>query len=184
MTKKPIKVIKRDVSKVGYKEEVKKKKCGIKSKSEENATRRRKEDFKREYKRKLHTYKTNYKVKMSRRGQSSRGSGHGDIPWLCFSQINSKSSLVRAKKKFEILMRKEIYVPNEIDWHWIAHPGLEEELTPRARIIEDYGGGHIAIPNDDAVLAPEEPGRRVRPRHELVRENPPVIPVDDEPPMD
>ena len=31
---------------------------------------------------------------------------------------------------------------------------------------------------------PEEPGRRVRPRREHVREGPPVIPVDDKLPMD
>nr|KAJ0204711.1 hypothetical protein LSAT_V11C500278910 [Lactuca sativa] len=55
-----------------------------------------------------------------------------------------------------------------------------------ARIIEDYGGGHYAIPNDDPVVGPNAPGRRVRPRRERdVEDEPPVIPVENEDvPMD
>lgn len=36
---------------------------------------------------------------MARRGQSSRGGGHGDMPWLAFQQITSKSSKTRALKQ-------------------------------------------------------------------------------------
>lgn len=57
-------------------------------------------------------------------------------------------------------------------------------LYRRARIVEDFGGGTFAIPHEDEVVSPEEPGRRVRPRHEQAHDDPPVIPVDDEVPMD
>lgn len=63
-------------------------------------------------------------------------------------------------------------------------PPFSITLYKRARIIEDNGGGHIGIPNEDEVLVPEEPRRRVRPRREYVQEEPPVIPIDDEIPMD
>lgn len=62
------------------------------------------------------------------RGQSLAGN-HGDIPWLTFSQMTSKSSIVRAKKKLEILKKKEIYVPNEINWKRLGHVGLVDDMT-------------------------------------------------------
>lgn len=40
------------------------------------------------------------------------------------------------------------------------------------------------IPNDDEVMAPKGPGRRFRARPVPVHEDPPVIPVEDELPMD
>ena len=46
--------------------------------------------------------------------------------------------------------------------------------------MEEYGGGNFSILNDDEVVAPEELGRRVRPRQENVQEDPPVISIDDE----
>lgn len=61
---------------------------------------------------------------MSRRGQSSCGSGRGNVSWLNFSQITSKSTLVQAKQKLETLKQKNIYVPNEIDWSWMGQAGL------------------------------------------------------------
>ena len=63
-------------------------------------------------------------------------------------------------------------------------PPFSPILYRRARIMEDYGGCNFAIPNDDDVMTPEEPSRRVRPRQENVEEDPPVIPVDDEMPID
>ena len=67
---------------------------------------------------------------MSRRGQTSRGGSQGDIPWLSFRQITSKSSQARARNKLEALKQKEIYLPNAIDWDWLGKVGPEEELTP------------------------------------------------------
>lgn len=53
-------------------------------------------------------------------------------------------------------------------------------LYRRARIIEDFGNRTYAIPHDDVVVGPEEPGRWVR-RHERgSQEEPPVIPVDED----
>ncbi|KAL7606918.1 hypothetical protein Lser_V15G17608 [Lactuca serriola] len=63
----------------------------------------------------------------------------------------------------------------------IPTPPFNPILFRRARIIEDYGGGHYAIPNDDPIVGPEAPGRRVRSRRERdVEDEPPVIPVENE----
>ncbi|XP_023750532.1 uncharacterized protein LOC111898875 [Lactuca sativa] len=67
---------------------------------------------------------------MSRRGQSSRGGGQGDIPWLTFPKITSKSSQARMKNRLEVLKQKEIHLPNAINWDWLGKTRLEEELTP------------------------------------------------------
>lgn len=56
-------------------------------------------------------------------------------------------------------------------------------LYKRTRIIEDNRVGNFSIPDDDEVMVPEQPGRRVRPRPEPVHEEPLVIPVEDEMPM-
>ena len=66
----------------------------------------------------------------------------------------------------------------------IPIPPFTTTLFRRDRIIEDYGGGHVSIPNDDEPLVPEEPGRRGRRRRERVPQDPPVIPVEEELPMD
>ena len=44
-------------------------------------------------------------------------------------------------------------------------------------------GGNSSIPEEYEV-APEGPGRRVRPRPTHIHEDPPVIPIEDELPMD
>ena len=66
----------------------------------------------------------------------------------------------------------------------IPTPPFSNKLFGWARIIEDYGGGHVGIPNVDEVLVPEEPRRKVRQQKDHVREDPPVIPVEEEQPMD
>nr|KAJ0186087.1 hypothetical protein LSAT_V11C900488620 [Lactuca sativa] len=252
---------------------------------------------------------------MSRRGQSSRGGGQGDIPWLTFQQITSRSSQARAKNRLEALKQKEIHLPNAINWDCYSrffatisfrggseyynpniisfslggelrqcsiaelawrigiydqnviltedfetfleqcHKDLPEEvfastwwntianrvyipsssqeghirspihrliqrliastinmrkdddknrkiiwvldlqearaltvispppfsttLYRRARIVENFVDSY-AIPHEDEVVVPERPGRRVRQRNERAREDPPVIPVEDE----
>lgn len=57
-------------------------------------------------------------------------------------------------------------------------------LYKRARIVEDNGGGHFLIPDDDEVIVPEQPGMRVRPQPATIHEEPLVIAVEDEMPMD
>ena len=66
---------------------------------------------------------------MFRRGQSS--SGHqGDFPWLNFPQIESASTLRKWKKKLVDIKKKEIYVPNRIDWDWLQNVRYDEVLAP------------------------------------------------------
>lgn len=50
--------------------------------------------------------------------------------------------------------------------------------------MDDNGRGHFYIPRDDEVLVSEQPGRRVRARPAAVHEEPPIIPIEDEMPMD
>lgn len=50
--------------------------------------------------------------------------------------------------------------------------------------MEDNKGGNFSIPDNDEVLVPEHPGRRVRPQPADVCEELPVILVEDEMPMD
>ena len=38
--------------------------------------------------------------------------------------------MVRWRKKLDVVKKKEIYVPNEINWECLGQVGLEEELTP------------------------------------------------------
>lgn len=66
----------------------------------------------------------------------------------------------------------------------VPTPTFSITLHRRARIEEDYSGGHTCIPKEDEVLVLEESGRWVRPRREHIREEPSVIPVNDEIPMD
>lgn len=51
-------------------------------------------------------------------------------------------------------------------------PSFNHILYRRARIVEDYGGDY-AIPDEDEVVAPEQPGKMVRPRQEHIHEDPP-----------
>lgn len=62
----------------------------------------------------------------------------------------------------------------------VPTPPFNVILIIRARNIDDYAGGHYSIPHDDAVIGPEELGRRVRPRQDRACEDPPMIPVEDE----
>lgn len=39
-------------------------------------------------------------------------------------------------------------------------PSFITLLYKRDRIVEDYGVGNFAIPDEDEVVVPEEPGRR------------------------
>ena len=50
--------------------------------------------------------------------------------------------------------------------------------------MEDYRGGNFSIPDEDEVVAPEQPGWRDRPRQEHIHEDPSLIPIDEEFPMD
>lgn len=50
--------------------------------------------------------------------------------------------------------------------------------------MEDNEGGNFSIPDNDEVLVPEHPWRRVRPQPAEVCEELPVILVEDEMPMD
>lgn len=50
--------------------------------------------------------------------------------------------------------------------------------------MEDNEGNNFSIPNDDEVVQPEQVGRRVKPRPKVVHEEPPVIFVEDEMPID
>lgn len=56
-------------------------------------------------------------------------------------------------------------------------------LYKRDRIVQDNGGNNFSFPEDDEVEQLEM-GRRVRPCPDDVHEEPPVIPVEDEMPMD
>ena len=66
---------------------------------------------------------------MFRRGQSSSGS-QGEFPWLNFPQIESASTMRKWKKKLSDIKKKEVYVPNRIDWEWLQSVRYEEELAP------------------------------------------------------
>lgn len=57
-------------------------------------------------------------------------------------------------------------------------------LYKTARIIQDVGGGAFSIPIEDEIMVLEVSGRIVRPRHVHMHEDPPVLPVEDELPMD
>lgn len=63
-------------------------------------------------------------------------------------------------------------------------PSFITLLYKRDRIVEDYGVGNFAIPDEDEVVVPEEPGRRVTPRQTHIHEDLPVIPMDERLPMD
>ena len=95
------------------------------------------------------------------------------------SKISGDMFVTRLARSFGILEKGDgnflMMVPT---------PPFSLTLYRRVRIIEDYGGGHIGIPNEDVVLVPEESGRRVRPHRENIQEKLLVIPVDDEIPMD
>lgn len=95
------------------------------------------------------------------------------------SKINGGMSVTHLARSYGLLERG---VGNMIIM--VPTPPFTVMLYRRARIVEDYGGGHFTIPSDDAVVTPEDPGRRVRPRQENVHEEPPVIPAEDEIPMD
>lgn len=41
-------------------------------------------------------------------------------------------------------------------------PKFNPILYKRARMVEDYDGGNCLVPDDDEVVVPEQPGRRVR----------------------
>lgn len=66
----------------------------------------------------------------------------------------------------------------------IPTPPFSIMIYRRAMIIEEFGGGTFAIPHDDEEVVPEQPGRRVRPRQDQAHDDPPVISVDEEIPMD
>lgn len=61
----------------------------------------------------------------------------------------------------------------------ISPPPFNTTLYRRARIVEKFGDSY-SIPHADEPVIPEAPGRRVRQRSERVREDPPVIPVEEE----
>ena len=90
-------------------------------------------------------------------GQSSRGGGYGDLPWLTFPQITSKSSLDRAKNKLRVLRRKEIYAPNKIDWNRVGQTGLEEELTPYLVKSSEHEGMTIVYDGWSRLFKIQEP---------------------------
>ena len=66
---------------------------------------------------------------MFNRGQSSSGR-QGDFPWLNFPRIESASTMTRWKKKLADIKKKEVYVPNRIDWDWLRSVRYEDELAP------------------------------------------------------
>lgn len=61
--------------------------------------------------------------------QSSRRS-QGSHPWLTFPRISSDSTMRRWRKKPDKLKKKEIYVPDALDWEWLGGARYEEELAP------------------------------------------------------
>lgn len=63
-------------------------------------------------------------------------------------------------------------------------PSFNHLLYKRLSIVEDYGGGIFAIPDEVEAMAPEEPGRRVWPRRLHIHEDPPIVPMEDGLPMD
>ena len=66
----------------------------------------------------------------------------------------------------------------------VSQPAFSPLLYRRAKIIVDFGGGHVNIPLVYDAELPEQPRKRVRPRPTHMQEDPPVIPINDELPMD
>ena len=89
------------------------------------------------------------------------------------SKINGGMFITRLARSFGILE-----LPQAQMLTVIHPPPFNTALYRRARIVEKFGDS-FTIPNEDEPAVPEEPGRRVRPRNERVREDPPVIPVED-----
>ncbi|KAL7605091.1 hypothetical protein Lser_V15G17612 [Lactuca serriola] len=117
-----------------------------------------------------------------------------NIPWCIASYLSEGAVKDRKTSRinggmFVTRLANSFGLMNRGAWNFmtlIPTPPFNPILFRRARIIEDYGGGHYAIPNDDPIVGPEAPGRRVRSRRERdVEDEPPVIPVENEDvPMD
>ena len=117
-----------------------------------------------------------------------------NIPWCIASYLSAGAVKDRKTSRinggmFVTRLANSFGLMNRGAWNLmtlIPTPPFNPILFRRARIIEDYGGGHYAIPNDDPVVGPEAPGRRVRSRRERdMEDEPPVIPVENEDvPMD
>ena len=71
--------------------------------------------------------------------QSSRRS-QGSHPWLTFPRISSDSTMRRWRKKPDKLKKKEIYVPDALDWEWLGGARYEEELAPYLVITFNHNG--------------------------------------------
>lgn len=89
-------------------------------------------------------------------GQSSQGS-QGDHPWLNFPRIESKSTMTKLKKKLAEIRKKDIYVPNAINWEWLGEMHYEEELAPY--LIKNFMHNGVSISCDgwSRVFRMQEP---------------------------
>lgn len=72
------------------------------------------------------------------------------------SKINGGMFVTRLARSYGVIERG---VGNDLTM--VPTPPCNVILYRRARIIEDYRGGHYAIPNEDEVVGPEQSGRRV-----------------------
>lgn len=71
--------------------------------------------------------------------------------------MTSKSSIVRTKKKLEILKKKEICVPNEINWEWLGQVGLVEDMTPYLVKMFVHNGDSITCDGRRRLFRMQEP---------------------------
>ena len=93
---------------------------------------------------------------MFHRSQGSNGR-QGDFPWLNFPQIESASTMTRWKKKLAEVRKKEIYVPNRIDWGWLQSVCYEEGLAPYLLKEFVYEGESMVCDGWSRVFRIQEP---------------------------
>lgn len=88
--------------------------------------------------------------------QSSRRS-QGSHPWLTFPRISSDSTMRRWRKKPDKLKKKEIYVPDALDWEWLGGARYEEELAPYLVITFNHNGVSLTCDGWNRLFRIQEP---------------------------